>query len=167
MTLKPSVVSLAACLAFLGAAAQVAAQDTTSATATGSYSGALRGSGMRGVTDQTKFSGSIDIMPSGKPGIFKVEIRLSSSGYSSSASVTGQLQWSISPGRCNSRVQFLLPPAEMPALEMRSGGNAEVKWEGAITMAPFGTYQMMVFDRGLREQDIVACANLKYSAPKK
>jgi hypothetical protein len=161
---------LAALVAIVSAGQTARAQDSTAVPlGIGSFNGSLRGSGVRGVTDQTRYSGSIYITPSttGRPGVYKVEIQLSSSGMNSNSSATNQLQWSISPGRCNSRVQFLLPPSELPALELRSGGNAEVKWEGTITLTPMGTYQLMVYDKGLREDDVVACANLKYSAPKK
>lgn len=135
----------------------------------GRFSGSIRGASVGGALDNARFSGSVDISPSAKgtPGVWKVEIKLSAMGQSSMGSMTNMLQWSMSPGRCGSRTQFLVPPTELPPLELRSGGNADATWEGSISLAPSGSYQLMVYDKGLREQDIVACANLRFSAPKK
>ncbi|HEY3287751.1 MAG TPA: hypothetical protein VGJ96_11605 [Gemmatimonadaceae bacterium] len=133
----------------------------------GNYSGAVRATSFSGGKDASRMSGSVNITPSAKEGVFKVEIRLSTMGASASSSSTGILQWSISPGRCGSRVQFLVPPGEAPPLEVRSGGNAEMTWEGRMPLvASEGNYQLMIYDRGFREQDIVGCANLKYNKPK-
>lgn len=134
----------------------------------GSYSGAVRATSFAGGKDASKMSGSVTITPSATTnGAYKVEIRLSTMGASSSASATGYLQWSISPGRCGSQVQFLVQPSETTPLDIRSGGNAEATWEGRIALTPGeGNFQLMVFDKGVRDQDIVACANLRYNKPK-
>lgn len=149
------------------AAPQANAQNA--ADASGRFNGSIRGTSFGGALDNARYSGAVDVSPSEKGGAgnWKVEIKLSTMGSSSMGSMTNALQWSLSPGRCGSRVQFLVPPTELPQLELRSGGNAEVTWEGAITLAPSGSYQLMIYGRGLREQDIVACANLRFSAPKK
>lgn len=47
-----------------------------------------------------------------------------------------------------------------------SGGSAELTWTGQIALAANGSYQFVVYDRGVREQDVVACGNLKYTQPK-
>jgi hypothetical protein len=145
------------------AAAEASAQDV------GRFSGSLRATNPQGVSEPSHISGTVDVTPSAKgtPGVWKIEIKLSSRGASSMSSNTGIMQWSISPGRCGSAAQFLVPPNELPALEIRSGGNADAMWEGAVVLAPSGSYQVMIYDKGLREQDQVACANLRFSAPKK
>lgn len=163
MILAPRCFALVA----FAALATAAHGQNASALATGRFSGSLRGTSFSGVSDATRYSGSVEIAPMvGRPGLFKVEVRLSSSGGSAMVSATNVLQWSISPGRCGSRVQFLVPPPEMPPLELRSGGNAEMIWQGTVNLAANAGYQLVVFDRGLRQEDIVACANLKYSEPK-
>jgi len=136
--------------------------------ATGRFSGSLRGVLLTGPSDASRISGSADIAAlADRPGVFKVELRISTSSGSSASSATNLLQWSISPGRCGSRIQMLLAPTELPALEIRTGGNADLTWQGLINLASNGSYQLVVFDRGTNQENIVACANLKYSEPKK
>jgi hypothetical protein len=158
--------SLAALLAFAATTTVVGAQDQTAAT--GRFSGSLRGTSFGGAVDASKFSGSVEINPTtdGKLGFYKVDVRLSSSGGSPTGRMTNMLPWSISPGRCGSRVQFLVQPMEVQPLELRSGGNAELSWSGQLSLSANGSYQFVVYDRGVREQDVVACANLKYTKPK-
>jgi hypothetical protein len=164
MSTKIRVVAFAA---FVALAGTVQGQGAPS-VATGRYSGSLRGTFMSGVSDASRISGSADIsaLPD-RPGVFKVELRVSTSSGSSAASVTNLMQWSVSPGRCGSRIQLLLGPTELPALEIRTGGNAELTWQGPINLASNGSYQLVVFDKGTNQESIVACANLKYSEPKK
>jgi len=154
-------------LAFVALSATVQGQGAPT-VATGRYSGSLRGSFMTGASDASRISGNAEIsaLPE-RPGVFKVELRVSTSSGSSASSVTNLMQWSISPGRCGSRIQMLLAPTELPALEIRTGGDADLTWQGAINLASNGSYQLVVFDRGTSQENIVACANLKYSEPKK
>ncbi|MBA4072346.1 MAG: hypothetical protein C0497_11000 [Gemmatimonas sp.] len=158
--------SLVALIALAAITTDVGAQDHTAAT--GRFSGSLRGTSFGGAVDASKFSGSVDINPTtdGKAGFYKVEVRLSSSGGSASGRMTNMLPWTISPGRCGSRVQPLVQPMEVQPLELRSGGNAELTWTGQLPLAANGSYQFVVYDRGVREQDVVACGNLKYTKPK-
>jgi len=157
---------LAACFALAALTTTAGAQDRTAAT--GRFSGSLRGANFGGAVDATKFSGSVDINPTpdGKSGFYKVEVRLSSSGGSPTGRMTNMLPWTISPGRCGARVQFLVQPMEVQPLELRSGGNAELTWTGQLPLAANGSYQFIVYDKGVREQDVVACGNLKYTKPK-
>jgi len=161
-----STCSFVTLLALTAITSVAGAQDRTAAT--GRFSGSLRGTSFGGAVDATKFSGSVDISPTadGKAGFYKVVVRLSSSGGSASSRMSNMLPWSISPGRCGSRVQFLVQPMEVQPLELASGGNAELSWSGQIPLAANGSYQFVVYDRGVREQDVVACGNLKYTRPK-
>ena len=156
-----------AATAFL-VASTVSAQEPDAGRFTGSLRGSsgATGGSMTRVSDATRFSGTVALTPSAaRAGAYKVEIRISSTN---AASATAILQWSISPGRCGSRLQFLVPPTEVTPLEVRSGGNAEVTWEGPLNLSPSGSYQLVVFGGGgVREQDILACGNLKYDKPKK
>lgn len=153
-------------LALVATSTDAGAQDRTAAT--GRFSGSLRGTSFGGAVDASKFSGSVEINPTadGKVGFYKVEVRLSSSGGSASGRMSNMLPWTISPGRCGSRVQYLVQPMEVAPLELRSGGNAELSWSGQLSLAANGSYQFVVYDRGVREQDVVACGNLKYTKPK-
>src|SRR5512140_536620 len=155
----------AALVCCFAAAPVVSAQDQA---AMGTFNGSLRGTSLTGSSDATRFSGSVDIKPSsnGKAGNFNVAIRVSAGGWDSHASSTGMLMWSISPGRCGSRIQYLVQPSEMPQVEMRTGGNGELTWDGPVNLAAGSSYQLVIYDNGMAQQNIVACANLKYSAPK-
>jgi hypothetical protein len=159
------LVALAAGLAASTAAAQAR-------NATGSFSGSLRGTqGARGTSmarasDASRFSGTMDITPSPtqKEGVFVVKVRVTSTG---GMAATTMLQWTIAPGRCGARLQPLVQPTELSPLEVRSGGDAEATWEGRINLFPDGNYQLVVFGMGgVREQDVIACGNLKYQKPK-
>lgn len=161
-----SLVALLALTATTTTTTVAGAQDQTAAT--GRFSGSLRGTNFGGAVDATKFSGSVDIGPADgdKAGVYKVVVRLSSSGGSASGRMSNMLPWTISPGRCGSRVQFLVQPMEVAPLELRSGGNAELSWSGPLPLAANGSFQFVVYDRGVREQDVVACGNLKYTKSK-
>jgi hypothetical protein len=158
--------SFVALLALTAITTVASAQDKTAAT--GRFSGSLRGASFGGAVDATKFSGSVDISPTtdGKLGVYKVVVRLSSSGGSATGRMSNMLPWTISPGRCGSRVQFLVQPMEVQPLELGSGGNAELSWSGQLPLSANGSYQFVVYDNGVREQDVVACGNLKYTKPK-
>jgi len=164
MPLKTHLYALFASTAILSAAS---AQNAPS-IATGRYSGTLRGSSFSGVTDVSRISGNADISAlSDRPGVFKVELRFSMSSIGSESAAMSFLQWSISPGRCGSRIQLLLAPTELPGIEVRPGGNAEVAWQGPINLAANAGYQVVVLNGGTGQQNIVACGNLKYSESKK
>ncbi|MDP1890441.1 MAG: hypothetical protein Q8K55_06065 [Gemmatimonadaceae bacterium] len=156
--------------AFLAAASVAGAQARTDV---GSYSGSLRGTGgargtsMMRASDASRLAGTAEIRPSStqKEGVYTVKVRLTSTG---GMSATNTLQWTIAPGRCGARLQPLVPPTEVSPLEVRSGGDADASWEGTINFAPGGSYQLVVFGMGgVREQDVMACANLKYNKPMK
>ncbi len=139
----------------------------------GSFSGSLRGTqGARGTpmgraSDASRFSGTVEASPTStqKAGSFAVKIRITSTGGMPATTI---LQWTIAPGRCGARLQPLVQPTEVSPLEVRSGGDAEAMWSGPINLAPDGSYQMVVFGMGgVREQDVIACGNLKYNKPKR
>jgi hypothetical protein len=151
---------------FLAAVTTAGAQVRTDV---GSYSGSLRGTqGARGTammraSDASRFSGTVEIRPSStqKLGFYTVKIRITSTGGMAATTI---LQWTIAPGRCGARLQPLVQPAEVSPLEVRSGGDADASWEGPINLAPDGSYQLVVFGMsGVREQDVMACGNLKYA----
>lgn len=153
-----------ALLAVLGSAHVAGAQGQVTAQVVniGRWSGTLRGQTMSSATDQTRFSGTVEVMPllNERTGEFRVRIRLSASA------ATGDMEWSISPGRCGYKLQFLLSPSNVPPLEIRSGGSAEVEYEGIINLNTQATYHIPVFQGGHLQQNMVACANLKFEPPR-
>ncbi len=160
MTTMQRHFSFVALIAAFGAAHAALAQEQTPPVEMGFWNGSLRSVQMGG---SGRYSGTAKIAPvPGKPANFRrVELRLSTPGGS------GLLEWSVSPGRCGSIIQPLKRAGELPSLEMRSAGNAELMFEGALyDFKGDSTYQLMVFKDGAKEQNMVACANLKYAVPK-
>lgn len=153
-----------ALLAVLGSAHVAGAQGqvTAQVVSIGRWSGTLRGQTMTSAGDQTRFSGTVEVMPllNERTGEFRVRIRLSASA------AMGDMEWSISPGRCGYKLQFLLSPSNVPPLEIRSGGSAEVEYEGIINLNTQATYHLPVFQGGHNQQNMVACANLKFEPPR-
>ncbi len=145
------------------------AQDSDAGSFTGSLRGTqgARGTAMGRVGDSSRLSGTVLIEPSStaKSGQYKVAIRLQSTGGMAPTSI---LQWTVAPGRCGARLQPLVPPTAVSPLEVRSGGDAETSWEGPLALTPDGGFQLVVFGMsGVREQDVMACANLKYNKSKR
>jgi hypothetical protein len=164
--------SIRTTMLFTVAGLVLSAADGQAQAATGRFTGSLRGQeGARGTSmaragDSSRLSGTIEITPSPsqKEGVFTVKIRLTSTG---GMPPTTMLQWTIAPGRCGARLQPLVPPTSVSPLEVRSGGDADAQWEGPVNLTADGSYQLVVFGMsGVREQDVLACGNLKYQKPK-
>jgi hypothetical protein len=116
-----------------------------------------------GNAEQTRYSGKVDVAPSenGREGVMKLEVRLSSNKGSEA------LEWAMSPGRCGSPLLPLVPPSEVPPLEVRPGGDADLRYEGPLNMTANGTYHFDVLRNGHSQANIVACADVKYQKPDK
>ena len=65
-------------------------------------------------------------------------------------------------GRCGSKLIMLENANQLPPIETRSGGEGEVRHTVALTMNARHTYQLALFRNGHMQQNMVACANLKY-----
>ena len=160
MTTMPRHLAFAALIAALGAARAALAQEQAPQVEMGFWNGSFRNVQMGG---SGRYSGTAKISPlPGKPANYRrVELRLSTPGGSS------LLEWSASPGRCGSIIQPVKRPGELPSLETRSAGSAELTFEGALfDFKGDSAYQLMVFKDGAKEQNMVACANLKYAVPR-
>jgi hypothetical protein len=158
------LLSFVATLAVLGSAHVASAQGqvTAQVVSLGRWSGTLRGQTINSAGDQSRYSGSVEILPlPDREGQFRVRITLSTGDRAVS-----DMEWSISPGRCGTKLQLILPPASMPPLEVRSGGTADVQYEGVINLTPQMSYHVPVFQGGHSQQNMVACANLKFEAPR-
>jgi hypothetical protein len=157
-----SSLSFAALLAVLGSAHVAGAQVSAQVVSLGRWSGTLRGQTMGSAGDQSRFSGHVEIMPlPDRDGQFMVRINLSTGD-----GAVADMEWSISPGRCGTKLQLILPPASMPPLEVRSGGTADMQYEGVINLNTQMSYHVPVFQGGQSQQNMVACANLKFETPR-
>lgn len=168
-TMKRSL-AVVALIATLGAAQAASAQEQTPPTAKpGRWRGSFSSAMVRVQSQVQSFSGnsrsfsgtaSITPVPEKQPGTQKVEFRLSSpSGVS-------LLQWGIARGRCGSVLDLLVLPGKLPALELRAG-IATLDFEGMLLdFQPDAKYHALIFRDGSGPQHVVACADLKYVAPK-
>lgn len=160
MTTMQRHLAFVALIAALGAADAASAQEQAPPSEPGIWNGSLRNAQMGGTG---RYSGTVRIAAvPGKPAITRhVELRLSTPG------TPGLLEWSVSSGRCGSILQMLKRAGELPSLEVRSSGSAELIFDGPLyDFKADSTYQFVVFKDGAKEQNMVACANLKYTVPK-
>jgi len=125
----------------------------------GTTSGTLSGTGATG-----RYTGSIDIIPSesGAPGTYRFSLNLSSNINNSET-----LEWGISNGRCGSKLIMLVGSNSFPNIEMRSGGTGDASAEVAMQFSAKGQFQAVIFKGGHQQQNVVACANLKFSDRRK
>ena len=128
-------------------------------TMSGSMSRGSSGSGAPG-----RYSGNINIIPSqsGAPGSYRFSVVVSSNVNNSET-----LEWGISNGRCGSKLIMLVGSNSFPTIEMRSGGTGDVSTEVAMQFTAKGAFQAVLFKGGHQQQNIVACANLKFSEGRK
>jgi hypothetical protein len=127
-------------------------------TMVGNISGATTG-GMSGTGAQGRYTGNIDIIPSesAAPGAYRFNLTVSSNVNNPET-----LEWGISNGRCGSKLIMLVGSNSFPTIEMRSGGTGDVSTEVAMQFSAKGQFQAVIFKGGHLQQNIVACANLKF-----
>jgi len=162
-----TLVAAAGMLQTAGAQGQNEQSATAPKPALGRFSGSLRAVTSRQVTDWSRFSGTVEIAPAPEkaPGIYRVTIRLSTIMSSGAMNI---MQWSVAPGRCGTMFNALVPAADLPPLNQRPGGDAEIIWDGPLPITDKGSYQSAIFIGGGNTQgDIIGCATLRYEAPKK
>ncbi|MHB1311495.1 MAG: hypothetical protein ACYC3L_05710 [Gemmatimonadaceae bacterium] len=125
----------------------------------GATSGTLSGTGAAG-----RYTGSIDITPSesAMPGSYRFSLNISSNMNNPET-----LEWGISNGRCGSKLIMLVGSNSFPTIEMRSGGVGDVTSEVAMQFTSKGQFQAVLFKGGHMQQNIVACANLKFEERRK
>lgn len=161
-----TLLAAAGLLQTAGAQGEREQSATAPRPATGRFTGSLRAVSSRQVTDWSQFSGSVEIIPAPEkaPGIYKITIRMTTSLSGGSANI---LQWSVAPGRCGTMFNALIPPNDLPPLNQRPGGDAEMSWEGPMALADKGSYQAAIFlGGGSTQGSLLGCAALKYEAPK-
>lgn len=97
----------------------------------------------------------------GTPGSWMVEIRLTSDRPSES------LLWDIAPGHCQSGAVAQIQPNQLPPLEVLANGNADITTAANLLLNPGDSYHLDIFRNGQQQENVVACATLKYSEKKK
>jgi len=135
-------------------------------TMTGSIGGTLTNVPMGTIVSSTnttgapgRYSGTVAISPSldDTPGKYRIEVRVSSNFNSSET-----LEWGVSSGRCGSKLIMLAASNLLPPIEMRSGGTGEVNEVTSLPLTSKGAFHVVLFKGGHLQQDVVACANLKF-----
>lgn len=154
---------LAALLAAPTAGAQTA-QETPALPMMGNWTGVFRN--IQQTQDNRnaaglvvgRISGTVDLQPYRESGmdLYQVVIMLSTN-------TPGQdLEWGVSMGRCGSKLIMLEHANQLPGFVTRSGGEGEVRHSVALNMNAQATYQVGIFRNGHAQQNMIACANLKY-----
>jgi hypothetical protein len=151
-------IALAMCLAPFAAFAQHSEQAML-----GRWSGTFRS------TQQTQSSlagggiigtinGEVTLQPTNEGGIdlYAVTIRISMNYQQES------LEWGVSMGRCGSKLIMLETTGTVPTIDSRSGGDGELHHTMRLDLDAKHTYQLVLFRNGHLQQNVVACANLKY-----
>jgi hypothetical protein len=62
---------------------------------------------------------------------------------------------------------MLVGSNSFPTIEMRSGGTGDVSTEVAMQFSAKGQFQAVIFKGGHLQQNVVACANLKFDERRK
>jgi len=132
---------------------------TMTGSISGSQTGGLSGTGMAG-----RYTGNIDITPSpsGQPGTYRFMLTISSNLNNPET-----LEWGVSNGRCGSKLMLLVGSNSLPTIEMRSGGTGDASTEVAMQFSAKGQFQAVIMKGGHLQQNIVACANLKFDERRK
>lgn len=163
MSLSTRSGRLAIAAAFVLAATSVQAQEAE-LPMLGRWTGTIRSlistSDMRNATggEPGRITGNVELQPVHESGmdLFQVLIRVSSSHAGES------LEWGISMGRCGSKLIMIENANQLPPIETRAGGDGEMRHTAAFNLDARHTYQLGLFRNGHSQQNMVACANLKY-----
>jgi len=103
-------------------------------------------------------SGDVTLQPTNEGGIdlYVVHMKISMNRQGEN------LEWGVSMGRCGSKLIMLETPGTVPTIDSRSGGDGELRHTMRLDMDAKHTYQLVLFRNGHLQQNVVACANLKY-----
>lgn len=103
-------------------------------------------------------TGETELQPTHESGLdlYIVKLRISTNAAAES------LEWGVSMGRCGSKLIMLENANQLPSIETRSGGEGELRHTLALNMDAKHTYQVGLFRNGHAQQNMIACANLKY-----
>jgi hypothetical protein len=104
--------------------------------------------------------GTISLSPNrgGPVGSWMVEVSLSSDKTSET------LQWAVVPGRCGSGDVPLKQANELPTLEVRTNGKAELSAAVTFPLMPSMAYHFDIYrGGGVQADNVIACSDLKHS----
>ena len=114
-------------------------------------------SGIGSATMRMYGSVTVTANRAGNPGSWVVEIRLTSDRPSET------LLWAIAPGRCQSGAVAQIQANQLPPLEVTANGTAEISTAANLILSPGDSYHLDIFRNGQQQENVVACATLKYS----
>ena len=161
-------VTSAAAVVFLGlmAAQPARAQESSdSLPMLGSWSGQFRSVQMTQDSRNAggyvgRITGTVNLQPRRESGIlfYDVVIQISTN------SPGDQLEWGVSLGRCGSKLIMVENANQLPSFDTRSGGEGEIRHSVPLDLDAKHTYQVGLFRNGHAQQNMIACANLKYDS---
>ncbi|MHB8837594.1 MAG: hypothetical protein ACYC7F_01435 [Gemmatimonadaceae bacterium] len=105
-----------------------------------------------------RMSGTVRMQPVRESGLdfYDVVIEVSSN------SPGDELEWGVSMGRCGSKLIMVENANQLPGFVTRNGGEGEVRHRVALDLNAQASYQVGIFRNGHAQQNMIACANLKY-----
>ena len=105
-----------------------------------------------------RITGTVTMQPVRESGfdLYDVAIQISSS------TPGDELEWGVSMGRCGSKIIPVQHANQLPSFVTRSGGDGEVRYKTPLDLNAQANYQVGLFRNGHAQQNMIACANLKY-----
>jgi hypothetical protein len=105
-----------------------------------------------------RYTGNVDVTLSRYDALvlYRVDIEVSSNSGAET------LEWGVSRGRCGSKLIMLEDANQLPPIMMHAGGVGEVTHEVGWDLSSDASYQVGIFRGGHLQQNMVACANLKF-----
>ena len=105
-----------------------------------------------------RITGTVDFQPMRESGmdLYEVSIKISST------TPNDELEWGVSMGRCGSKLIPVEHANQLPRFDTRTGGDGEIRHRMPMTLNAQSSYQVGLFRNGHAQQNMIACANLKY-----
>lgn len=165
MTISPRSAAAALVLAALLAAPAARAQsgDNPEMPMLGGWSGQFRSILMTqdsrnagGLTG--RITGTVTMQPVRESGfdLYDITIEISST------TPGDELEWGVSMGRCGSKLIMVENANQLPGFVTRSGGEGDMRHKAPLNLNAQASYQVGLFRNGHAQQNMIACANLKY-----
>lgn len=105
-----------------------------------------------------RITGTVDMQPFRESGIDQYEVVI----LLSTSSPGDELEWGVSMGRCGSKLIMVENANQLPGFVTRNGGEGEVRHAVALNLNAQASYQVGIFRNGHAQQNMIACANIKY-----
>jgi hypothetical protein len=112
------------------------------------------------VTGQNKAFGNVTI--SRAPGrLERMHVRLS---VAVPTTGTTSYRWAVLPDRCGTAPLPLIGFEQFPLIDISTNGRGQVEADLPLDLTAVGTYHVNVYNGGQQLDNVVTCANLRYSA---